>query len=130
MISRSGQNNHAATIADWLLIIILVIVSGYSFVFIKEVMPQGTDVRIEADGKPAYVLPISIDRTVAVEGPSGKTIVEVKNGMVRIKDSPCPNKLCIHQGWINRGAIVCLPNKVLIIINTPDNKKGFDGITG
>jgi hypothetical protein len=130
VISGSGQNNHAATFADWVLIALLVIVSGYSFVFIKEVLPQGTDVKIEVDGKPAYILPLSINRTVSVDGPAGKTIVEISNGKVRVKDSPCHNKLCVHQGWINKGAIVCLPNKVLVIISGPENKKEIDGITG
>ena len=40
--------------------------------------------------------------------------IEIKDGRVRITDSPCPNKTCISQGWHN--PLVCLPNKVMISV--------------
>ena len=130
MISRSKKINHKTTFADWLLVLSLVILSAYGFVFAKDVMPRGSEVRIEVDGIPRYILPLSVNRVIRVSGVSGNTIVEINNGRVRIKDAPCPNKLCIHQGWINTGAIVCLPNRILVIITGPGIKKDIDGITG
>ena len=35
---------------------------------------------------------------------------------MRIIDSPCPNKTCVAQGWHN--PLVCLPNKVMITIES------------
>jgi len=128
--SRSKQINRKTTFADWLLILTLVVLSSYSFIFVRDVMPQGSEVRIEVEGKPRYILPLSVNKTITVGGLSGNTIIEINNNKVRIKDSPCPNKLCIHQGWIDTGAIVCLPNRVLVIITAPDIKKDLDGITG
>ncbi|HEX8947555.1 MAG TPA: NusG domain II-containing protein, partial [Dissulfurispiraceae bacterium] len=92
----------------------------------------GSDVRIEVSGRLEYTLPISIDRTVEVAGPLGKTIVEIKGSKVRIKDSPCHNRICVHEGWIDRGAIICLPNKVMVSVTGKTDKKseGLDGITG
>ena len=130
MNSRSKQINRKTTFADWLLILTLVVLSSYSFIFVRDVMPQGSEVRIEVEGKPRYILPLSVNKTITVGGLSGNTIIEINNNKVRIKDSPCPNKLCIHQGWIDTGAIVCLPNRVLVIITAPDIKKDLDGITG
>ncbi len=119
------------TFADKLLAALLAFLTITSFIFIKEVMPQGSDVKIEVAGKLEYTLPISLDRTVEVSGPLGKAIVEIKDNRVRIKDAPCNNKICIHQGWIRNGAIICLPNRVIVSIAGHPEKshEDLDGIT-
>ena len=126
----SRPTNQKTTVADWLLILSLVILSAYGFVFAREVMPQGSEVKIEVEGNIRYILPLSVNKVITVSGPSGNTIIEINNNRARITESPCPNKICIHQGWIDRGVIVCLPNKVLVIISGPTIQKGIDGITG
>lgn len=126
----SGTDKHKTTWADRLLILSLAALAIYSFVFARDVMPQGSEVRIEVEGNIRYLLPLSVNRTVTVGGPSGNTIIEIKNNMVRVSESPCHNKLCLHQGWTDRGAIACLPNRVLVIISSPDTKKDIDGTTG
>ncbi len=120
------------TLADILLLAALIIISISGFIFIKEVFPHGTDVRIEVNGKPAYKLPLNNDAIIAVKGINGDTVVEIKNRKVRIKESPCPNKICIHNGWMDRGAVVCLPNRVTVFIEGSEDKenKAIDAITG
>lgn len=120
------------TLADILLLAALVIIPVSGFIFIKEAFPQGTDVRIEVNGKLAYKLPLSSDATIAVKGINGDTVVEIKNRKVRITESPCPNKICIHNGWIDRGATVCLPNRVTVFVDSSEGKenKTIDAITG
>jgi hypothetical protein len=81
--------------------------------FIKDIMPQSKSV------------------LVSVEGPLGNTTIEIKDRKVRITDSPCNNKLCIKQGWITSGSIVCLPNRVVVTVGNKDRQKdGPDAITG
>ncbi|OGW31865.1 MAG: hypothetical protein A2088_02085 [Nitrospirae bacterium GWD2_44_7] len=101
-------------------------------IFIKEAFPQGTDVRIEVNGKLAYKLPLNNNAIIAVKGIDGDTVVEIKNRKVRITESPCPNKICIHNGWIDRGAIACLPNRVTVFVDSSEGKenKAIDAITG
>lgn len=127
------------TVADKLLLIALVIISASGFIFIKKAFPQGTDVLIEVNGKQEYKLPLNSDTTVSVKGPIGETIVQIKDRRVCIKESPCLNKICIHSGWIDRGAILCLPNKVLVSIGSTvgtdsqqedKQNKTLDAITG
>lgn len=123
---------NSTTLADRILLFILIFLSFSGIIFINEVLPKGQTVQIEVDGNPLYLLPIDKDRILSVKGPEGDTYVEIKNHRVRIIESPCPNKLCIQQGWIEAGALVCLPNRVVVTIGT--HKGGIDtivdGITG
>lgn len=110
--------------------LLLIILSLSGIFFIKEILPESQTVLIDADGKPAYVLPFNEDKTVSVEGSEGKTIVEIRGKKVRIMDSPCRNKICIRQGWVETGGVVCLPNRVVVTIRGhEDNDRGFDAVT-
>ena len=98
---------------------------------IHQVVSQGQTVRIELDGKPVYILPIDRNNAVSVEGPLGKTQIEIKDHNVRITESPCNNKLCIHQGWTQQGTIICLPNRIIVTIEDESYQSGtVDAITG
>jgi len=122
----------SATIADKILLFILVILSFSGIIWIREGLPKGRTVRIEVNGRPVYILPADKEKIVSVEGPEGRTVVEIRDHRVRVTESPCQNKLCIKQGWVESGAIVCLPNRVVITIggrgNEPD--KAVDATTG
>ncbi len=120
------------TVADKLLLIALIFISASGFIFIKKAFPQGTDVLIEVNGKQEYKLPLNSNTTVSVKGPIGETVVQIKDRRVCIKESPCPNKICLHSGWIGRGAVICLPNKVMVSIGSTEDKqnKTIDAITG
>jgi len=83
------------------------------------------------DGKPVYILPIDKNNTVSVEGPLGKTQIEIKDHRVRVTESPCKNKLCIRQGWTHHGTIICLPNRIIVTIEDESPQNGtVDAITG
>ena len=121
------------TIADRLLLIVLIIISASGFIFVKKVFPEGTDVMISVDGKPAYKLSLNEDKTLRVGVVNGCfVIVEIKDKWVRVGDADCPNRICISNGWIERGAIVCLPNRIAVTVISPDNgkHKDIDAITG
>lgn len=105
------------TPADVILLAALLFVSTAGFVFVKHGMPGGAGVVIEACGKEVYSLSLAEEGRVAVEGTHGTTVVEIKNHKARVIDSPCPDKLCLKQGWIDKGVIVCLPNRVIIRTN-------------
>ncbi len=68
------------------------------------------------------------NKQVKIIGPLGESIVEIKDNGVRVKDSPCPLKVCMHQGRINKPGqtIVCVPNRMMIRIM---GEKKVDAIT-
>jgi len=116
--------------ADKIIFVLLLAISLAGVFFVKDILPHGQSVRIEVDGKPAYVLPMDKDKIVSVEGPAGVTTVEIKGRRVRVKDSPCINKFCMKQGWISSGSIICMPNRVVVTVVGIKNKKAPDAITG
>lgn len=118
------------TLADKVLLSVCIFLSFYSFVYVREAVPKGSEVRIEVNGELKYTFPLNTDKTVELSGVIGRTTVEIKSGKVRIKDAPCTNKICIHEGWIDRGSIVCLPNKVVVTVSAPDKNRGPDAISG
>jgi hypothetical protein len=122
---------HSTTIADKILFSLLLLLSLSGIFLIKALAPGGHTVVIALDNKPVYLLPLDKNRTVPVEGPMGKTFVEIKDNRVRIQDSPCHNKLCIRQGWIKKGSLVCLPNRVVVTIDgVREKKESVDAVTG
>jgi hypothetical protein len=104
------------TFADRILFSILILLSLLCLIFIRSLIPASDSVEIAVDGKLEYVLSLTEEKTVAVQGLTGKTLVEIRDHRVRVTESPCRNKLCIQQGWVARGVIACLPNKVVITI--------------
>lgn len=94
--------------------------------WLRPVDAARSEIIIQTEAEPeAYVFPLreeSRSRFVTVTGPVGKTVVELAENRVRVVDSDCPDKVCIHMGWISRpGApIACLPNRVLVFIRSSD----------
>ena len=55
--------------------------------------------------------------------------VQVEKGRIRMLSADCPDKLCVDMGWSSSPSkpIVCLPNKVMILI---EGGAGADAVTG
>ena len=109
------------------VIIFLVIACGV-FLIVRSVGHKGSRGVVNAAGV-RYEYSASKDGVYPVEGELGPTTFEIKDGRVRIVDSPCPNKTCISQGW--HSPLVCLPNKVMITVENDDVTAGggFDAIS-
>ncbi|MDQ7786656.1 MAG: NusG domain II-containing protein [Thermodesulfovibrionales bacterium] len=104
------------TVADRVLFSILILLSLLGLIFVRSLIPGGNSVEIDVDGNLEYVLPLDEEKTVSVQGPQGTTLIEIRNHRVRVVESPCQNRLCIQQGWVEHGVITCLPNKVLLTV--------------
>jgi hypothetical protein len=116
------------TIGDKLLIAFLFISSGFSFLWIKNIHASAKFCVVSVNGKVEWKIPLSENREIEVEGPLGQSHIEIKDGKVRMLDSPCPLKICVKSGYIDdpNDIIVCLPNRVIVNIT---GEEKFDGIT-
>ncbi|MCR4579104.1 MAG: NusG domain II-containing protein [Treponema sp.] len=101
---------------DFIVIGIILLAAGLSFR--SALTKKGGLVKVEAAGK-SYEYSLQKDGIYKVQGSLGISVIEIKDGRVRIIDSPCPNKVCIHQRWSK--TIACLPNDVLVYVE--DNEE-------
>ena len=106
-----------------ILIIFLIAAAGI-FLTVRGLGQKGSRVVVNAVGV-KYEYSAELDGTYSVPGELGPTTFEIKDGRVRITDSPCPNKTCISQGWHN--PLVCLPNKVMITVEGENSLKAGQG---
>ncbi len=66
---------------------------------------------------------VSTPYTVTVTGASGCTNeIEIRPGSIGIISADCPDKLCVHQGFISdsRLPVTCLPNRIVILLRPKD----------
>lgn len=74
-------------------------------------------------------LDLAPDETFDVEYGGSKNTIEIKNGKIRVKSAQCPDKTCVHMGWLSSAAmpIVCLPNH--LVIKFADTAYGIDALS-
>lgn len=88
-------------------------------------------VHIKAENYDSY-LDLSENTSFDISSSGYKFTVEIKDGAVRIKDSNCPDKLCVSSGWVKDGSkpIVCAPAKAVIRIEADGGDSDADIIAG
>ncbi|MDI6840863.1 MAG: NusG domain II-containing protein [bacterium] len=116
------------TLGDRILIICLFLASIGSGIKIKSLHSKPSYCIISVNGKDVYKLSLFESRKVTVTGPLGESIIEIANGSVRMIASPCPLKVCVHQGFIHNSddVIICIPNQVMIRMT---GEKETDSVT-
>jgi hypothetical protein len=87
-------------------------------------------IKISSDSR-TFFAETSADTTFTVGDGNDSVVVEVKDRMVRIKNSTCRDKYCEKKGWLKEtghGEIVCMPNRVIVsFVNDPEDE--IDAVT-
>lgn len=81
-------------------------------------------VLMSVDGKVEQEIDLSKDGDYAIVNDNGDfNTINITQGVVRMKEANCPDKLCIHQGKISKNGetIVCLPHGLIVEIKSEDN---------
>lgn len=111
---------------DRILIIIIAagLVIGYGWKWYTGYMAKGSEniAVVEINGKVygRYDLKKVGEKVIDLKLPEGeRSVVEFKDGKVRVKEADCPDKVCVRTGWIYRPGemIVCIPYRVVIKIS-------------
>lgn len=114
-----------------LKLIIVVLVAILSFYVVNLIVnsKKGTSVEVYVDNKLYKTIDINDEVEFKIKGKNGYNIVRVHDKGVEMVEASCPDKVCVHTGFINKPSqsIVCIPNKVTIKIKT-DKKDSHEDI--
>ena len=60
---------------------------------------------------------VNAPRQIILPGPYHE-IVQVEPGRIRFQQADCPDKICVHTGWLEEpgDVAVCLPNRAVVKI--------------
>lgn len=93
-------------------------------------LPQGTQVNIIQDGSVLYSFDITDtdNQTIDIAYGDRFNTIQIENGKIRVLDADCPDKTCVHMGWLETGTlpIVCLPNH--LVIEFSNTEEGIDAV--
>ncbi|MGE4354258.1 MAG: NusG domain II-containing protein [Oscillospiraceae bacterium] len=119
----------------WLIVFAAIILFSTAAMFFLKGGGSGTIAVITQDGKELQRIDLSHvtePYTIRIDSDNGGyNIVEVEPGRIRVLEASCPDQICVNQGWISDSSkpIVCLPNKLMIVIEDGENPDGLDGIS-
>lgn len=94
---------------------VLLLAGFLAFFLLVQPHQEQISAQIYQDGALVAELSLSADTSITVEGPFLNTIT-VENGTIRVSNSTCPGKDCVHTGRISHAgqSIFCLPNRLEI----------------
>lgn len=119
------------TFWDRVLISFFILLAIIGLVLIKYYPKKADIVSIQSNGKEILRVPLNKDNRLSVDGLIGKTEIEIKDRRVRITDSPCDRKICVHSQWIEKPyeTIACVPNRVVISLISQSKNDSVDAVT-
>ena len=86
---------------------------------------------LKVDGTVVATYPLNVDRTeeILTEG-GGRNRLIIKDGKAYVESASCPDGICAAHKPIHREgeSIVCLPNKVVITVQTTNTDNGLDAV--
>jgi len=118
------------TIADRILITVIMAAVLASFYAVASVGTHGATVFIEVNGKTVHKANLSEPHIIKITGARGELVVETRDGQVAVIHAECPNHICVRTGWRSRSGdvIVCVPNKTLVRV-AGDLPEGVQAVT-
>ena len=107
------------TKGDILLIAIIIAASVGLWINLFLSSNDSQNAEIYFENKLIKTLSLNQDTQYTINKDGVRILIEVEDKKIRMKESNCPRKICVHQGWIRKSgeSIICVPNKVVVKIN-------------
>lgn len=95
--------------------------------FAQVTVDQKEGVHSDGHGK-NQLISLSENKIIKITGRVGVSELEILDGKIRFVSSPCPNQICVHAGWLEKGGefAACLPNRIAVELVA--NNTFFDAI--
>jgi hypothetical protein len=99
-------------LADISLIVVIIAISiiAYGRGFYSD-RNEIKHIQVIIEGTITGAYELSKDQIVEIN--SG-TILEIKDGRFRLRESSCPRQICVKQGWSISQPVICVPQKLVI----------------
>lgn len=108
------------------LVVALALILMFSWLMISH---KGGVAAIYVDGELYRKVPLNKNASIVVQSEHGTNTVVIKNSVVTVTDSDCDNKLCEAEHISETAhSIVCLPNRLSVIIEDSNEKDETDVI--
>ena len=113
---------------DWLILGLSLLLVPLTWSFTRTGSGMATAIEVAVGNRPASVYSMNGRQQITVSGELGDSVIDIRNGKVRVLSSPGKRQLCVLSGWHQQGGsnIICLPNKVSISLISDQDR--FDGI--
>ena len=103
------------------LFAVVVLAAAGLLLFLRSSRPGSAKLEAELTyGDANTVLPISLAKDAAYDVDTGYLTVhiQVQDGAARFVDSPCPDHICEHYGWLREEdqSATCLPARAVLTI--------------
>lgn len=91
---------------------------------------NGEYVQIEINSKVQEVLPLNEDAVKVIETENGTNTVVIEDGIVRVSEADCPDKICVHHSGISKSgeSIICLPHRLVVSVINEKEKESVDAV--
>lgn len=111
-------------VADIILIMLVLLISIF-FIMPKNQSESRLVAHVYVNNELTHTISLDKNQQKDIHSPYGMLSVEVKEMRIRVVHSTCPNKICVHDGWISKKneSITCLPNAVFITLVEENNDK-------
>jgi len=120
----------------WLVVFAaLILFSTLSMFFMRSKSGGSTAVIIQ-NNEEIYRIDLSKVKdpyTIRIDKPEGGyNIVHVEKGKICVSEASCPDKICVNTGKISDSLkpIVCLPNKLMVLIENEKDPGVPDTLAG
>ena len=113
------------------LMIFLGVVAGSVFFVASGRDDTGTPFLVVNAPEGEFVYPMNRNRVVRMKGVLGESVLVIEDGKAFFRESPCPNKICVQTRPVEHDNdwAACLPNQVIIHVETTNKKDCLDAAT-
>ncbi len=103
---------------DIILITLLLFVSLIILLILNLTKTVGGYAIVIINGQETASYPLDKQVEIRLENGDEYNVLVIENGMAKIKEASCPDKLCVKQHSVsyNGETLVCLPNKTTVKI--------------
>lgn len=110
--------------SDYILIVILVTILLTSIIVTNKQSKQSNEAIVYYDNEIALRIDLNTKlKDYIVKGYNGDVKIKAGEGKIKVVQENSPLHLCSKQGYISKSheTIVCLPNKIVIKLESNDN---------